>query len=136
MGAAASGRRPRSDDRHPPLDSARSCGRSADCRQVPVEPDGRPRQALLRGLIPDLAIQRDRLVFLVAARMVEVDDDGAMTDLLPANAGILETLAELPVESSPFHPLVEAVDAEEILAPGGGIVPVPGRTGRSQQVEQ
>src|SRR5690606_34716425 len=51
------------------------------------------------------------------------------------HAGVLESFAELAVQSTPAHPLVEAVHADHVLAPDGRVVAVERRARRRDPVE-
>src|SRR5690554_3219733 len=112
------------------------CANGVILLQVPVEPydgAGPPRPPRLA---PDLGVAAQDLGVAVTAPMVEVHYMGAVPHLPALYAEVLQPLAEFAVEAAIAHPLLVAVDGDDVASPGRGVVTVPGRAGRGQGVEE
>ncbi len=75
---------------------------------------GRPRGMSLPRLPPDRVIELPGRLSCIGTRMFQVQTDRLMTNLLAADAGILQTFAELPIQPAVLHAFVEAIDLKDI----------------------
>ena len=91
-----------------------------------VDTKRRPNGPRVASVGADFSIAPQCFFADIAAGVIEVNADGAVADSPAAHAGVDQSLAQLAVFASPFHPLVEAVDAHQIGLPSGRVVAVPG----------
>ena len=63
-------------------------------------------------------------------------DDGGIAYLTGADAQVVETDTQLAVFCAIAHLLVEAIHGQQVVAPTGGITPIPCGPGRSHVVHE
>src|SRR5690625_6008241 len=86
-------------------------------------------------LLPQFRYTTDHSRSTPGALMIEMDGWGTMPDPLWFATQILYPVAEGCILSTVAHIHIETIDGQEVLPPGGSIVPMPTCWGRRDTIE-
>ncbi len=86
--------------------------------------------------ITDIAVVRQDRLIVENAIMVEMCADRLVADAFAGDAGIFQTLAQLPVKAAISHPVVESIDGNDVAFKRRCIVAIKSRSGGGKPIKK